>query len=336
MTFSLLLAAVFAAWSLAVTLPAQAAPTETIELSAITPGCDAPFKFDAGTGTCVGDDAALDELKKDDCVAPGLTWNGISCKADPEKKKAFPTPGCGSKLPDLAYNPAKKECHVVRTVPRSALADYVGDCFKVVAVPEPNALNVPLGTHLEVLSQRLIGAEDKELTLGVAQASYMLPFSKLTWGCGDTKGTIKVINASKLIEVGAHRYGWTYGVLTMPFKYYPGDKAITASGLALGPYAGRRWGSPGAATTVALAATVGSVKGEVRDAQGNITSTPDLTAFSFAAGFMWDISKNTTTKAFKIGAFIGRDWVNTDKVIQYPHSGKTWAAFQIGYDFTDN
>jgi hypothetical protein len=67
-----------------------------------------------------------------------------------------------------------------------------------------------------------------------------------------------------------------------------------------------------------------------------VTGTPDLMAFSVAAGWMYDISKAPGTKPFKIGFFVGQDRVSRDKAVTYKQNGHGWVAFQIGFDFTDN
>jgi hypothetical protein len=142
------------------------------------------------------------------------------------------------------------------------------------------------------------------------------------------------VKASDLIALGARRIGWTYGVLALPYKYYEGTRSF-AGQISLGPYIGRRYGSPGSAVTIALAAAIGSVKGEVRDADNNVTSTPDLQAYSIAGGVMWDISKAPDIKPFKLGLFVGADTVAKDKVVKFPNDRKLWIAFQVGFDFTD-
>lgn len=85
-----------------------------------------------------------------------------------------------------------------------------------------------------------------------------------------------------------------------------------------------------------MAAAPGSIKGEVRDPTGNITSTLDLMAFSVAIGFMLDVSKNPDLKPFRVGLFYGLDRVNPDDAVKSKHNRKPWLAFQIGYDFTDS
>lgn len=336
MKMCVLRAGLWAVW-LAMAWPVAAAPAEVIELADLKPLCRDPFDFDPTSGSCKVNSIKLGQRQSEaQCQVPGLKWTGTACTAPTDLAKDVPAPECGNRLPDLAYNAKTKECHVVRDTPRSAMGDYVGDCFKIIAVPSPNTLPFAVGEHIEVQSQRALTGDDKELTVSVSKRATLLGFTDMTYGCGQNTGPLTTIRASKLAEVGAHRYGYTYGVLTLPFKYYPGDKSILAGGLAIGPYFGRRWGQPGSAVTFAVAATLGSVKGEVRDAADKVTSTPDLTAFSVAAGLMWDVSKNPNTKAFKIGLFYGKDRVSSNDTVKFKQNGKPWVAFQIGYDFTDN
>lgn len=303
-----------------------AASAQTIDLASIQPKCNAPFEYDKAAGKCQKVDAELAKLDTaDKCKGPGLAFDAGKCAAPAGRE---PVPVCGEALPDLVYK--DKKCVVERRVPRSASADYVGDCFRLVALPrDDNRIGYESGTTLKVLSQKAIASDDKELTVAPSEGTSM-------FSCEARRNTVATtVNASDLIAVGADRVGWAYGVLAMPFKYHAHDKSFGA-GVSIGPYFGRRWGTPGSAYTFAVAATIGSVKGEVRDGAGNITSTPDLQAFSLASGFMWDISKAQNTKAFKIGVFAGADVVSQDNVVKYKNNRKPWVAFQIGFDFTDN
>lgn len=322
-------------WAMCLSLGAasvQAAPAEVIDLSAIEAQCDGPFKLSADKTKCEPDSAALAKLKEADCgKAQGTTWDSGACKAADAAK--HPAPNCGSKLSDLVYNAKTKTCQVVRETPRSSLGDFVGDCFKIHS-PPPEGMDNALeqGQYFIVESQTRTANDDKELIVSPAKSNGLMGWN--LW-CSSTGGRERRVSASTLIASGAHRYGWSYGVLTLPFKYYKHDKSFSQGVINVGPFLGRRWGSAGSAITAAVAATVGSVKGEVRDAQGNITSTPDLTSFSVAIGLMLDVSKNPDLKPFKMGLFYGNDRVNRSNSIQYPHDRKPWMAFQIGYDFTD-
>jgi hypothetical protein len=308
-------------WALLGMLPSVAA--QGIETN-IEAKCTSPYyKPKPAAGKCEPDQEKISALTKATCVGPGITFKGEKCV--PSEKA--PAPECGDVLPDLVLKDGK--CVVDRKVPRSATADYVGDCFEIYArTADGDTAGYPSDTTVKVLSQRALGEFDRSLTVAPADRGFL--------SCDVRKDSVATtVKASELIEIGAKRVGWAYGVLALPFKYYAHDKSF-GSGLSLGPYIGRRWGTPGSAYTFALAATIGTVKGEVRDAQGNITSTPDLQAYSYAAGFMWDISKAQNIKPFKVGVFVGRDLVGSDDVVKFDNNRKTWIAFQIGFDFTDN
>jgi hypothetical protein len=209
----------------------------------------------------------------------------------------------------------------------SARGDYIGDCFKIIATPAEPAPKLPSGTYWQVQSQS-DDKNDPELTIVSAT-------STARYFCSPKGDPVQKVKASVMTEIGAERLGWTYGMLTLPFKYYAHDKSFASAG-SLGPYVGRRSGAAGSAITFAGTLAIGSVKGEVKDSAGVTTDTPELLALSIAAGWMYDISKSPGGKPFKIGLFIGRDYVGAGNAVKYARNGQTWAAFQIGFDFTDN
>lgn len=302
------------------------ASAQDIDLNEIKPKCPAPYKEAPENGKCVPDEPKLKEVKEDACdTTLGLAWDGAQCVA---KGKA-PVPNCGTMLPDVVYK--NGSCVVDRSIPRSAAGDYVGDYFHVIAVSDAHGrVTYTPDTWLKVLSQKKLGEQDNELTVIALrdQPWFFLRDKRV-------EEPTRVVRASDLIEVGASRAGWVYGALALPFKYYPSDKRFSTN-VSVGPYVGRRWGVAGAAYTVAATAAVGSVTGEVRDADNNVTSTPDLLAFSIAAGVMWDISKAPNIRPFKVGLFVGKDRVSSDDAVSYKNNRKWWISFQIGYDFTDN
>lgn len=302
-------------------LPAFA---DAVDLS--TPTCSKPFDF--ANGKCAISDEKLAKLKgPGDCTnVDGLKADGAKCtRADPA-----PTPQCRSVAGgSVQFKDGK--CWFDSHVTSSASGDYVGDYFTIIGVPndDPGRFGGPPGTHLKVLSQKSLGETDRMLTLIKADVKMMF------WTKENATGETVTVKASELIEYGAERTGWTYGALAIPYKYYFGGKNFGSS-VAIGPYVGRRWGRPGSAVTLAVSAAIGSVKGEVRDAQDKITSTPDLMAYSAAVGVMWDISKAQGVKPFKIGMFVGADTVSADDGVKFKNNRKPWVAFQVGFDFTDN
>ena len=304
---------------------ADAQPTKKV-LTEVAITCPENFKLEAGA--CKADKAAVASLPVEKCNVPGIAWVGEPAKCVEVENQA-PTPRCAASEPPSTFDTKLKQCVVTDDRPRSALGNYVGDCIRIRALPMPPPANLVSGQTYMVVSQRPEGESDRMLRLSETEGGGMANCtSKVKGKEFDTK-------ASDLIAIGADRAGWTYGVLALPYKFHFDDKSFDA-GVSIGPYFGRRWGTPGSAYTFALAATIGSVKGEVRDAQDKITSTPDLQAFSFAAGWMYDIAKGADTRPFKIGLFVGADVVGSDSTVKYKHNKKPWLAFQIGFDFTDN
>lgn len=313
---------------------ATAAPAQVIDIASITPKCEEPFRINADASGCDADPSAFSKIKaKEACDGiAGAVWKDNACTAGDDPAK-LPRPSCGTALPDLSYSAEKRACQVVRDVPRSATGDYVGDCFRIISAP-PDGLdiNLPADTFWSVVSQARLGSDDQELVVAPANPVGL----GLTVGCAHRQGAkAQRVKASSLIAYGAHRYGWAYGVLAMPFKYFPHDKSFATNALSIGPFLGRRWGSSGSAVTAAVAATLGSVRAESRDAQGLVTGTHDVTAFSAALGLMLDVSKNPELKPFKVGFFIGKDIVSQDATVTYKQNRQKWLAFQIGFDFTD-
>lgn len=309
---------------------AMAAPAEVISLADIQPNnCPDPYKISPDGKTCVEDKAKLDAIKfAPDCTQSlGLDW-AESTKTCTFVKGKAPSPNCGNKLPALAVKDGK--CVVQRDTPRSSLSNYLGDCFKILAEPSPNPLGLSIDDRLVVMWEQEDG---KDKTLTVAKGTRTLFGMPMPYFC-EPAGRQFSIRSSEIDAIGASRMGWTYGVLTLPFRYYRNDRTFS-SGLTLGPYIGRRAGTAGSAVTFAVSAGLGSVKGEVKDTSGNITGTPDLSAIYFAAGWMWDISKSPNLKPFKAGLFFGQDRVSKDNAVTYKNNGKTWLAFQIGFDFTE-
>lgn len=297
---------------------------ELVPLDEIVPSCGSQF-YELKNGACVATQENPDGLSAEKCNLPGLKFVGDKCG----RTTVAPTPACGTAIPDLAFDPKIQKCVVDRRVQRSSAGDYVGDCFQITAVPETKS-GFPWsgGETLMALHQR---DADGDVMLTVAEADKFFGY-----GCTPRNGAIaREVRASDLTRSGATRYGWTYGVLVLPFKYYRHNSGFS-SGLSFGPYLGRRYGMPGSAFTIAVGAAISSVKGEVKDSAGNITDTPDLQALSATIGIMWDISKKPGIKPFKIGIFYGADRVNQGDAVKYENNKKPWWAFQVGFDFTDN
>lgn len=288
--------------------------------------CDKPYTFNEKERSCTVDPATLNA---DTCVGSGVAFDTTAKKCVADARGA-PTPKCTLDGVSTQFDAKLKQC-VLKSEPlRSSLGDFMGDCYRLHATRKSSAEGLKAGYTYKVMYQKS-DSDGKDKTLTLVESE-----DKGTIWCDPRKGaTLFDIKASELEQLGADRAGWAFGVLAVPFKYYSSGRTFGA-GTSIGPYFGRRWGKPGSAYTFAVAATLGSVKGEVRDAAGNITSTPDLQAFSLATGYMWDIAKSPEVRPFKLGVFVGADWVSSDRVVQFKQNRKPWIALQIGFDFLDN
>ncbi len=221
----------------------------------------------------------------------------------------------------------------VSVLAQSALGSFVGDCFQLVESDGSEATYA--------VTQQEPAGGDMKLTL--VQGSVSLVPVPGKFGCKPAVMIGDPTNKThgELMKRGARRYGWAYGALTMPYKYYTGSKGFQA-GVPIGGYLGYRVGQMGSGYTAAVALTLSQVKADTLDpdtldAEGRptVTGHTDVAALSWALGLVFDVGKDPTTKAFKAGVFVGRDRVNTSPSISYKHNGKTYIAVQLGFDFTD-
>jgi hypothetical protein len=227
----------------------------------------------------------------------------------------------------------------------SSQGDYVGDCFHL----KTPVGKLPAGTRLFVTDQDTQNKDDPTLTVVRAvdwgdglyrYAQNLLP----GWpSCRADFSDIpaETLSASELTKSGATRRGYAFGALTMPYKYFPGSKKFI-SGLPIGAYMGWRVGQQGSALTFAAAATLGAVTADTLTKTGSganevvtLTGSTQAAALSWAAGLMFDVSRNPSGKPMRAGLFAGKDHVNQSDNIRYEHNNKTWVAVQIGFDFTD-
>jgi hypothetical protein len=327
-TTSPALAALAASFSF---LALTAAPARAIEVAKVAKDATltCPANFAVKGMACVADDAEILKLTEDKCKGAGLAFVGKPAQCFVVKDQ-IPTPTCSGGALPLTYDKTLQQCVVKDEIPRSLLSEYLGDCFRIKGLPAGSKLGLESENTYQVRFQRPEGTADKMLTLALSG-------DKGTLGCAPVeKATLFDVKASDLQAIGANRAGWAFGVLALPYKYHTDDRSFSAA-TSVGPYFGRRWGTPGSAYTFAVAATIGSVKGEVRDAvdKTKIVETPDLQAFSLSAGFSYDVSKSPEIRPFKIGFFVGADWVGSSDIVKYKHNRKPWVALQIGYDFLD-
>jgi hypothetical protein len=300
--------------------------------------CPAVYEYQPAAGTCKALPDKIAALKGAACAGDGVRLDTINDKCVPTDPA--PAPQCktiAGRTAKISGAGAKAACSYEATSAVSGLGDYIGDCFKLPI--KPAGTNLETGKDYLVTGQKDAGKDDRELVLVDAKPPGLLSIS-----CNAAKGGAvhPGLLASGLIEAGAVRKGYTYGFLTMPYKYFPSEKSFV-TGVPIGGYLGWRSGQAGSGRTAAAAVTLGSVKANTVDpakldanSKPTVTGTADVAALSFAFGLMFDLLKSPAGKPFKAGVFIGKDIVNNDPSIDYRFNRKPWIAIQLGYDFTDN
>jgi hypothetical protein len=133
-----------------------------------------------------------------------------------------------------------------------------------------------------------------------------------------------VIDKSELIDHYDYvRYGFTYGVMATPFKYYPG-KGVLESRSTIGGYLGYRLHDrPGISNVIAVA--VGPTTATLNTTAANGTNTTG-TANGTTIALAW---LGQFKSEFTTGVIVGWDFFsNTDNV---PNNGSVWIGLTLGY-----
>lgn len=143
------------------------------------------------------------------------------------------------------------------------------------------------------------------------------------WKCPSLLGDIKVylpyeVQKKWLTEdLDRSRFGYTYGVLVAPFKYYRADRQFSA-GASIGPYLGHRiHDRPGSSTVAAV--SLGAASAIVKNEDG---SSSTKTGMSVA------IAALSQFKDFNVGLIAGRDFFS--KADNIPISGRVWLSVSLG------
>jgi hypothetical protein len=114
------------------------------------------------------------------------------------------------------------------------------------------------------------------------------------------------------------RYGWTYGVLAAPFKYYWNAGHEFSAGASIGPYFGYQKGDAGG--SAAFVASVGATSASVKNPDGSFTQKNGLT---FALAWLFEIKND-----FNFGIING--WDMFGKTDGVPNSGRPWLSVSFG------
>jgi hypothetical protein len=125
--------------------------------------------------------------------------------------------------------------------------------------------------------------------------------------------------------------GWSWGALSVPFKYHPGSHDFTTS-VSLGPYLGYtlEWFGWGVALTPLVSVGISTITVQSLQAN-NTTTTSNLTGYHWAIGSILTLQKRS---GFQIGLVYGKDYVGANSTIPYQYEAKGWIALSLGYAFT--
>ena len=154
-------------------------------------------------------------------------------------------------------------------------------------------------------------------------------------GVGNVKlGDSYTLTAEQLKNASYSRYGWIYGPMIVPFKYFPHDRSFEPS-QSLGMYTGYRtsWfesrglsfvGSAGVATM-----KVSQVVDDPAKPGGKTTKENTIAGYTLAGGVLFDLTREA--RPFVAGLLVGRDFVGRNSALEYKHDNKTWIALQFGW-----
>ncbi len=138
------------------------------------------------------------------------------------------------------------------------------------------------------------------------------------------KQQIKSISSNEFNLSRASRFGWSYGALIAPYKYYSRTEEFKGS-TAIAPYLGYR------ADFVALGFEVKPVMFagiSPVEVVNDDKTTSSVFAYSWGGGFLFEIKDE-----FQVGFLIGTD-ITSDSD-NFVNNKKPWYSIAIGYDFSN-
>lgn len=147
-------------------------------------------------------------------------------------------------------------------------------------------------------------------------------------------GNTYKLSSEQLKDASYSRYGWIYGPMAVPFKFFPHDRSFEPS-QSLGMYLGYRtsWFESRGLSWVASAGLATMKVSQVVDdpAKPGAKTTKENTVagYTVAGGVLFDLTRET--KPFVAGLLMGRDFVGSNSALTYRHDNRTWIALQIGW-----
>ena len=135
-----------------------------------------------------------------------------------------------------------------------------------------------------------------------------------------------VVERANLANHENMRNGYTYGVLTAPYKFFPKDHSFSSSAV-IGPYVGWQYTINDFSVKPIASFGLSSVAVTTTNAAGEST-TSNRAALALSTGVLFDI-----TNKFQLGFLVGADSAGPGS--GYKYNGKPWLAIDIGYKFSN-
>lgn len=126
------------------------------------------------------------------------------------------------------------------------------------------------------------------------------------------------INKSAIENIVYKKYGWTYGVLVVPYKFQTHDKTVSFSPSYQG-YVGYKRDKNGTAEGPFL--SLGLTTADIPTGAATSTSKQGL---SYGLGWLFEIKKGS---GFQLVALAGQDRIASG----YKYDGKTWLSVTLGF-----
>jgi hypothetical protein len=147
-------------------------------------------------------------------------------------------------------------------------------------------------------------------------------------------GDVYKISGEQLKNASYARYGWIYGPMLVPFKYFAHDRSFEPS-QSLGMYMGYRtsWFESRGLSWVASAGLatmkISQVVDDPNKPGSKTTKENTVAGYSISGGALFDLTKEA--KPFVAGLMVGRDFVGRNSALTYANDNRTWIAIQIGW-----
>lgn len=148
---------------------------------------------------------------------------------------------------------------------------------------------------------------------------------------GETKlDTDRMVEVNNADNADFSRYGFSYGTLIVPYKYFRGGSKSLKGNTTLGGYFGRRfdpneWGG----IEVNVVAFMGAATAEAKTVnEAGEEKSENLIGVSYGGGFIFTVKDD-----FQSGIILGKDRYGTGGDEKIEDAGKTWVAIAIGFDF---